>query len=425
VGWWSSYCARWHNHLPRNGTRFSSPITVMLVLLLLMHMFLFPVAASASQLTTGIQTYQLNAGDTFWLLAQRYGTTVDEIRALNTSNPEALKVGETLYIPVQMQQDYIRYRVQTGDTLFLISRRVNRSVIAIKQASQLNGDVIYPGQWLLLPPAREGASAYNVAPGDSLFQVARNHGTSVDTLVSFNRLPSTQLLVGQVLEIPAAEATPPVPAPPAAPAPPPDPAPPPPTLPVHRVAPGETLSTIAARYQTTIAAIYGTNRLNSDILMPGQPLYIPVGQKQAVMVEGPKGEQRQGFGELLDWDWARWIYNVGSTATVVDLATGKRFRIRHMGGSNHADSEPLTAADTAVMKSLFGGVWSWNKRPVLLETNGRVLAASIAGMPHDVQTIYDNNFPGHFDLYFWNSRSHNNNQIQPEHQTNVLKAAGR
>ena len=93
-----------------------------------------------------------------------------------------------------------------------------------------------------------------------------------------------------------------------------------------------------------------------------------------------------------------------------------------MGGSNHADSEPLTAQDTAIMASLFPNGWSWSTRPILLQIGTRTLAASIAGMPHDVQTIANNNFNGHFDLYFYNSTSHNTNAIQP--QNNVLQAAG-
>jgi hypothetical protein len=46
------------------------------------------------------------------------------------------------------------------------------------------------------------------------------------------------------------------------------------------------------------------------------------------------------------------------------------------------------------------------------------------GQPHGLQTIYNNNFQGQFCLYFYNSRSHNTNAIIPNHQNNVLKAAG-
>ncbi|MCL4439546.1 MAG: glycosyl hydrolase, partial [Firmicutes bacterium] len=89
-----------------------------------------------------------------------------------------------------------------------------------------------------------------------------------------------------------------------------------------------------------------------------------------------------------------------------------------------ADNEPLTTADTAVMKEIFGGEWSWDRRAVLVYVDGQVIAGSMAGMPHSIKTIYDNDFPGHFDLHFLNSRTHFDNSIDPEHQKMVQKAAG-
>lgn len=377
--------------------------------------------ALAAESSPGIQVYKVGTGDTLWLLSQRYGTSISNLKALNSIPGDLLQPGQSLYLPVTIQAQGIVYRVQAGDTLYLISQRVNRTIDAIKLASGLQGDALYRGQTLLLPLAREGATPYRVQPGDSLYLIAKKFNIGMDKLAAYNALPSLELFAGQVLEIPPAPPVIPETPPPVDP----EPTPPPANVTLYRVGPGDTLSVIAIRYQTSADAITRTNRLNSDILMPGQPLYIPVGSKEPVQVDGPRGEQRPGFGEFLEWEWARWIYNVQAIATVVDLETGKRFTVRHLGGSNHADSEPLTAADTAVMKSLFGGQWSWNKRAILLEVGDQVLAASIAGMPHDVQTIFDNNFPGHFDIYFYNSRSHNTNAISPEHQANVLKAAGR
>lgn len=376
--------------------------------------------AFASPVSQAYQSYQINSGDTLWLLSQRYSAATGEIRALNRLSSDTLHSNQTITLPVLLEGSNILYKVQQGDTLFLISSRVRRSVEAIRAASNLNGDTIFWGQTLRIPAAREGGQLYVVKAGDSLFNLSQRFGVSVDRLAEFNRLNSNQLLAGQIIEVPGTISTTPPAAAPSAP-------PPPPAtgLPVHRVQTGETLFSIAARHQTTANAIYVTNRLNVEYLMPGQPLYIPVGRQQPVQVAGPRGEQRPGFGELLNWEWARWIYNPGAVATVTDLQTGLRWRIRHLGGSSHADSEPLTAADTRIMRQAFGGQWSWNARAVLLEVNNRVLAASMNGMPHGIQTISNNNFPGHFCLYFFNSRTHNTNTVSPEHQAMVLRAAGR
>ncbi|MGB9662906.1 MAG: LysM peptidoglycan-binding domain-containing protein [Moorellaceae bacterium] len=381
---------------------------VLCFLVFLLCGFLAPARADGRK---GIILYKVQPRDTLWLLARRYGTSVSALQQLNKLTGEELNPGQVLYLPVTLQGSSYQYFVQQGDTLYLISLRTGRSISAIKAASNLKEDNLYPGQVLLIPLARPGATAYQVQPGDSLYLIARRCGLTVAELIRFNGLASDLIMVGQVLELPdnssaqqskSSETE----------------------LPVYRVKAGDTLSAIAQKFNTTVTAIYVTNRLNSDILMPGQPLYIPVDRKEPVAVAGPKGSQKPGYGEFLDWEWARWIYNVGAVATVTDLDSGLSFQMRHLGGSNHADSEPLTAADTAVMKRIFQGRWSWDTRAILLRVGDRVLAASMAGQPHGVETILDNDFPGHFDVYFWNSRSHNTGEIQPQHQANVLHAAG-
>lgn len=382
-------------------------------------------AVQAEEIQPAVQWYRVNKGDTLWLLSQRYGTTFNQIQVINQVG-DNLTEGQRLFVPVTRAGNVIRYTVQKADTLFLIAQRVNRTIAAIKAASNLTTDTLMPGQTLWIPLERPGVKAYIVAPGDSLFLIARNQGTTVQGLLEFNQLISDQIMVGQIIEIPLEPQTPaPAPIPAPAPSPAPTPTPIPAEVTVYRVVPGDSLGPIAQKFKTTADAIYQTNKLNSMILMPGQPLYLPVGSSQPVKVVGPLGEQKPGYGEFLDWEWARWIYNVGAVATIKDLDTGLTFRVRHMGGENHADSEPLTSSDTATMKKIFNGQWSWQTRAVLLYVGDRMLAASIAGQPHDVQTITDNNFPGHFDTYFWNSRSHNTNEIKSDHQSNVLRAAGR
>ncbi|ATW24064.1 LysM peptidoglycan-binding domain-containing protein [Candidatus Formimonas warabiya] len=367
---------------------------------LFLFCYILPVFAESNP---PVQQYFVSPGDTLWLLAQRYGTTADMLVSLNPSAKSgSLYQGQALYIPVIVDKGSMIYKVQKGDTLFLISSRMNRSVKEIQQASGLATDAIVPGQILHIPLARGGYSSYVAKPGDILWRIAANKSTTISQLMAANKLSSSYILAGQILEIPqkaVSEAT------------------------IYRVKAGDYLEAIAAKFGTIEDAIYQTNHLHTDILMPGQPLFIPKG-RVAVSVDGPDGLKKEGKGEFLPWNWARWVYNNGAIATIIDWKTGKKFQVRYLGGSNHADSEPLTAQDTAVMASLYPNGWSWGTRPILLKVGSRTLAASIAGMPHDVETIYDNNFTGHFDVYFYNSTSHNTNEIQTNHQANILQAAG-
>ncbi|SHI40393.1 peptidoglycan-binding domain-containing protein [Lutispora thermophila] len=154
------------------------------------------------------------------------------------------------------------------------------------------------------------------------------------------------------------------------------------------------------------------------------------------------------YGELLDW-WTEVseIFYRGAEAQVIDLWTGKSFNVMRTYGSRHADCETLTAEDTKIMKEIYGGSWSWNRRPVIVVTGGRRIAGSMAGMPHagldskpknvtvsgrsggygkgtNLDTIKGNNMDGHFDIHFLNSRTHGTNKVNEAHQKAVKQAAG-
>ena len=123
------------------------------------------------------------------------------------------------------------------------------------------------------------------------------------------------------------------------------------------------------------------------------------------------------------WAEMQKIYSKGTTATAIDVQTGRRFNVKHLYGTNHADSEPLSAQDTATMKSMYGGSWSWNRRPIILLIDGQAYAASMNGMPHGGQSISNNGFNGHFCIHFVNSRTHGGNRVCPQHQAAINSAA--
>lgn len=205
---------------------------------------------------------------------------------------------------------------------------------------------------------------------------------------------------------------------------------------VYIVQKGDTLSEIALRYKTTVKAIKEANKLNSDLIRIGQKLVIPSASTGGngttpAASSGTTTPSRQGrFGELLPWSEVQKIFKVGMVATVTDIDTGLSYQVKRLGGSNHADVEPLTAQDTAKMKEAYHGTWSWERHAILVTVAGRTIAASQNGMPHGTSTI-NNGFPGHFCIHFLGSMTHGNNQWAPSpahvdslHQAMVRKAAG-
>ncbi len=114
---------------------------------------------------------------------------------------------------------------------------------------------------------------------------------------------------------------------------------------------------------------------------------------------------------------------VGAVFEVKDVRTGIRFTCRRLGGASHLDAEPLTSFDTLAMKDAYGGVWSWNRRPVLLQYQGEVYAASMNGMPHSWQSITANHMDGHFCIHFFESRIDTSQRVDAEHLQCVFEAS--
>lgn len=97
--------------------------------------------------------YIVQAGDTLWLIAQRFQTTVDAIKSLNKLTSDVLRIGQLLLVPIKgtTPPTNFSYTVRSGDTLWLLSQRFNVTVIAIKSLNNLTSDVLAIGQILLIP----------------------------------------------------------------------------------------------------------------------------------------------------------------------------------------------------------------------------------------------------------------------------------
>lgn len=140
----------------------------------------------------------------------------------------------------------------------------------------------------------------------------------------------------------------------------------------------------------------------------------------------------------IPWSQAQEIFSIGTVATVLDIETGKSFKVKRTFGYNHADTETLTAEDTAIMRSIFGG-WNWDRRAIILKVGDTYIAASMAGMPHagrddkpsavkvynrsgdygygdNLDAVKGNNMDGVFDVHFYMSKTHSTNRVDSRHQ---------
>lgn len=95
--------------------------------------------------------YTVKSGDTLWLLANRFGTSVDAIKRLNGLTSDTLQIGQILQIPTQQPAGYFNYTVKSGDTLWLLANRFGTTVDAIRRLNGLSSDNLQIGQVLRIP----------------------------------------------------------------------------------------------------------------------------------------------------------------------------------------------------------------------------------------------------------------------------------
>lgn len=146
--------------------------------------------------------------------------------------------------------------------------------------------------------------------------------------------------------------------------------------------------------------------------------------ERARLLKAARELRAKHYGELLPWDEAKTVIPRKAKVKVIDLETGLSFNAQRRAGSSHADVQPLTKADTEIMKQIYNGSWSWRRRAILVESNGRVLAASMHGMPHGGDGIPNNGFRGHFCIHFLGSVTHGKGNVDLAHQLMVAKASG-
>jgi LysM repeat protein len=196
-------------------------------LLVVMSMVLTPASALAAPPDQGRPTHVVQAGETLYSIASRYGVTVEAIMAANDlTNANYIYVGQRLVIPGGSGGpagdgwgDGGRHVVKAGETLTSIALRYGTTVGALATANGLNdADYVYVGQVLNVPsgsrepegdkePGRDWGQdkcekIYVVRAGDTLSSIAWQYRTTVNELIRSNDLKSDLIYQGQRLCVP-------------------------------------------------------------------------------------------------------------------------------------------------------------------------------------------------------------------------------
>ena len=165
------------------------------------------IPTSTTSINNEYNNYTVLKGDSLYSIANKFNTTVNEIKSLNNLTSNILSIGQNLKIPtINGQNDeitnYTTYIVKSGDSLYKIASLYQTSINEIKNLNNLTSNILSIGQSLKIPKNNISTKTYTVVSGDSLYKIANKFNTSVNELITLNNLSSNLLSIGQVLKLP-------------------------------------------------------------------------------------------------------------------------------------------------------------------------------------------------------------------------------
>ena len=309
-------------------------------------------------------SYQVKSGDTLDKISKANHTTVQALKSQNhlTSNlifPGQVLKFNTLNNHTDKNKDKTeKYVVKLGDSLSKIANKYNLSLSALLKLNPniSNSDRIYIGQTIRVsgqasgssPSAKNSSNAtYKVKSGDTLGKIARVNNMTVQQLKSMNHLTSTLIFPGQVLKVNAITSNPDKGKN---------------TTGVYVVKLGDSLSTIAKRYNLSLSALLkiNPNISNSDRIRIGQTIQVS-GKASASASASNKPSKSTKANQVLaagaKYMGAKYVYGASTSRTdVFDCSSFTLRAFQSAGISLPRNSVAQSQVGTAVsLKALQKG----------------------------------------------------------------------
>ena len=209
--------------------------------------------------------YKVKKGDTLYGISKAYGVSVNDLKKINNLNSNSIVVGATLKIPEDSNfinyDNTFTYTVKRGDSLYSIANLYSSSVNDIIKLNNLKSINLNIGDKLLIPEKDKTSlpvnfKVYTVKRGDTIYSIATKNNISVDTLLKDNNKSSNVINVGEVLKIRKEE-----------------------NLEcygyrAYTVKRGDSLYSIAKKFNTTVKDIMDKNNLDDNTLEIGKELVV-------------------------------------------------------------------------------------------------------------------------------------------------------
>lgn len=231
-----------------------------------------------------IAFHYVRRGETLGRIASKYDMSVSDIQRENSLRGSKIYPGQKLKIqktvggntreevniasvskPTNSESNIQVHSVNKGESLYNISRRYNISVSDLKSMNNLSSDYIYEGQKLklidngTLPSTSNNFAKHSVKRGETLGQIAENYGVLAQQIRNWNNISGSRIYPGQKLLIQSDKAdivqssTPK-------------------KVEYHTIRKGETLSSIASKYDVSINEIKSWNSIDGVNIKAGDRL---------------------------------------------------------------------------------------------------------------------------------------------------------
>ena len=205
--------------------------------------------------------YVVKSGDSLYSIAKKFNISIEELKAANNLNSNLLNINQVLTIPSVTTNpepgNYTIYTVKSGDSLYKIANDNDISVDEIIDYNNLSSTNLNIGQKILIPnkSTQSNTTTYTVKSGDSLYSIANKYNTTVNEIMNLNNLSSNILSIGQKILIPNKSIQS--------------------NTTTYTVKSGDSLYKIANEYGISVNELKQYNNLNSNLLNTGQVLKIP------------------------------------------------------------------------------------------------------------------------------------------------------
>jgi lysozyme len=184
---------------------------------------------SSSSITAASGTYTVKSGDTLYGIAANNNTSVSSLVSLNSiTDPDNIYVGQVLKLSSSSSSSKVTtttsssstktsgsYTIKSGDTLYQIAIANGLSVSQLASLNNISDpNEVYVGQVLKLSGSSSSSktttsssskstnsSSYTIKSGDTLYEIALEHGMSYSQLAALNNISNAnEIYVGQTLK---------------------------------------------------------------------------------------------------------------------------------------------------------------------------------------------------------------------------------